>query len=480
MKERFFLYQKKNFFLSIIFFLIILIKLKFFYGGFWYDEWHTFFYSNPSFLSSENFYKLVNNATAPPLYFVILSLFNKIFGYSPEVGRAFSLLCDLLSFFTLYLLLKKNFVEKVNFFILLFFLLNYSIILYSIELRFYSFYILVTLINVYFFFNYLNQKKKINLFKYFFFSLFALSSNYFILPIIAVQFLYFFLKSRLFFYFILFFSVTFVGINFPHLSIINDINSQKLWGSININFFVGYYFNIFFGSKILGGLILLSIISIFVLNFKKIKSNEKLLLFILFIICTYLFLIFYSLIFTPVLRPRYLIHLVPLILCVFVILIFSIQIKKIKRLLLTFFCLAHFITLTFFSLPFEKPDTNKLLKILKNQNLPIVVEDFKYIYITQNKNLTDLSERNYMYLYFINHLINLKDYKNTDLIFISKKDPYKYNLFQEICENNPDYQTSVTGDNPDCLVNNHQKYNYEIIKSIRTRDYVVNIYQKKF
>ena len=85
-----------------------------------------------------------------------------------------------------------------------------------------------------------------------------------------------------------------------------------------------------------------------------------------------------------------------------------------------------------------------------------------------------------MYLYFINHLINLKDYKNTDLFFISKKDPYKYNLFQEICENNPDYQTSVSGDNPGCLVNNYQKYNYEIIKSIRTRDYLVNIYQKKF
>ena len=44
---------------------------------------------DPNFLSLENFDKLVNNATAPPLYFIILSLFNKLFGYSPEVGRAF-------------------------------------------------------------------------------------------------------------------------------------------------------------------------------------------------------------------------------------------------------------------------------------------------------------------------------------------------------------------------------------------------------
>ena len=318
------------------------------------------------------------------------------------------------------------------------------------------------------------------MFKYFFFSLFALSSNYFLLPIISVQFLYFFFKSRSFLYFILFFFICFLGLNFPHLSMVNDINSLEYWGSINFNFFIGYYFNVFFGGKILGGLILLCIFFIFIFNFKKIKSNEKLLLLILFIISTYLFLIFYSLIFTPVLRPRYFIHLVPLILCVFVILIFSINLSKIKVFLLAFFSIAHFTTLTFFSLPFQKPDTDKLLNVFKNHNLPIVIEDFKYIYITKNKNLSHLSERDFKYLYFINHLINLKNYKNTDLLFVSKKDAYKYDFFLEFCENYPDYQTSVVGDNPICLKNNHLRYNYEIIQNIRTRDFMVNKYQKKF
>jgi len=152
MKEKFFFYQKENFFLFIVFLFVILIKLKFFHGGYWYDEWHTFFYSNPNFLSLENFDKLVNNAVAPPLYFIITSFFHKLFGYSPEIGRAFSMFFDLLSLFTLYLLVKKNFEKKINFFILLFFLINYSIILYSIELRFYSFYIFVTIVTFYFFF----------------------------------------------------------------------------------------------------------------------------------------------------------------------------------------------------------------------------------------------------------------------------------------------------------------------------------------
>jgi hypothetical protein len=147
---------------------------------------------------------------------------------------------------------------------------------------------------------------------------------------------------------------------------------------------------------------------------------------------------------------------------------------------LTFFSVAHFITLTFFSLPFEKPDTDKLLKVFKSQNLPIVVDDFKYIYITQNNNLSNLSDRDYKLLYFINHLINLKNYKNTDLLFVSKKYAYKYDLFLEICENNPDYQTSELGDNPICFKNNFIMFNFEIKENLRTRDYIVNVYQKVF
>ena len=135
-----------------LFLIVVIFKLNFLKTGFWYDEWHTFFWSNPDFLLLENLNILVENSVTPPLYFLITAFFHKLFGYSPEAGRLLSIIFNSLSFLILYFFLKQNFSKKISFFILLFFLLNYSIILYSIELRFYSFYIFVTLINIYFFF----------------------------------------------------------------------------------------------------------------------------------------------------------------------------------------------------------------------------------------------------------------------------------------------------------------------------------------
>ncbi len=480
MRDNFLLNHKNSFIILISFVLVTLIKLKFFQNGFWYDEWHTFFYSNPNFLLLENFSKLVEKSAPPPLYFVLVSLLHKLLGYSPEVGRFISMAFDALSLLTLYFLIKKNFSSKINFFILFFFLLNYSLILYSIELRFYSFYVFVTLINIYFFFKYLNKKNNLNLIKYFFFSLFALSSNYFLLPILGIQFVYLFFKSRLFVIFIFMFILLFIGINFSHLANINELNSKEIWGTINFSFFIGYFFNIFFGNKILGGLILIFIIFIFFLNFNKIKTDEKLLLLIFFIVTTYLFLIFYSFIFTPVLRPRYFHHLIPLILCVFVKFIYTVEIKQIRNLILSFFTIFHVIVVGFLSPPFEKPDTNKMIKIIKNQDLPIAINNLEFSYINQNNNISQIDKNNYSILYFINHFINLQEFTKSKLIFISKDDIKENNSFLEICENNPSYQTDRSGDHPNCLKNNYIELNFEIVENIRTRDYIVNKYQKKF
>ena len=478
MKENFFFYKKEKFILIFVFILVTATKLKFFDVGYWYDEWHTFFYSNPYFLKLENFNKLINNSSVPPLFFLIASLLHKLFGYSPEAGRFFSMFFDFLSLVTLYFLVNKNFFQKVNFFILLFFLLNYSLILYSIELRFYSFYVFVTLGNVYLFFNYFNNQSNINFIKYFFFSLFALSSNYFLIPIILIQFLYFFLKKKIFIYKVLLFLSLFVSLNFTHLTTINELNSQNWWGDLNISFFLGYYFNIFFGSKLLGGLVLVLMAVIFAINFKKIKSNEKLVLLIFFILSTYLFFIVYSFILTPVLRPRYFLHLVPLILCVMVIMIFMINSINIRNSILVFFTLFHVILLIFFSLPFLKPDTNKLADILESEKFPLAVDDLEYTFINKNNNLSEIDHGSYPNLYFINHLVNLERFKNLDLNFISKKKINEYKIFLEICQNNPDYSTKIPGDDLNCLKNNYYKFGYKIIKQLKTRDFIVNKYQK--
>ena len=110
MRDNFLLNHKNSFIILISFVLVTLIKLKFFQNGFWYDEWHTFFYSNPNFLLLENFSKLVEKSAPPPLYFVLVSLLHKLLGYSPEVGRFISMAFDALSLLTLYFLIKKKFL----------------------------------------------------------------------------------------------------------------------------------------------------------------------------------------------------------------------------------------------------------------------------------------------------------------------------------------------------------------------------------
>ena len=197
----FFFDQKKIFIVTLIFYLFFL-KFNNISDGFWYDEWHTFYYSNPTFIEKGNLIELVRNSVAPPLYFILNSIVYKIFGYEPEIGRNFSFFFNILSFVTLYLILKNNFSKKKQYFVLSGYLLNYSIIIYSYELRFYSFNTFILLINIFFFFKIVDCLNKKNIIIYFVTSLICLSSNYFLLPIILFQFMYLlFLKKNLIYFY---------------------------------------------------------------------------------------------------------------------------------------------------------------------------------------------------------------------------------------------------------------------------------------
>lgn len=230
----------------------------------------------------------------------------------------------------------------------------------------------------------------------------------------------------------------------------------------------------------LGGLILIFLVTIFLFSQKRIRSNEKLLLMISFIIITYIFFIFYSLIFTPVIRPRYFNHLIPLILVVFVSFIYTIETKRLRYVMLIFFVVFHVVIFISFSPPFKKPDTDKLIKIFKDQKLPILVDNFQFLYVQKNNDITDINKYNYGDLYFINHLINLKEFNNSKIIFINKKNINLYNSFLEICINNPSYGTSKLGDDPMCFKNNYIEFKFEIIENLKTQDFIVNIYKKSF
>ena len=457
-----FFFGQKKILLSISIIYIFFLKFDNIFNGFWYDEWHTFYYSNPNFLENGNLITLIKNSVAPPLYFILNSFIYKIFEYEPEIGRAISILFDILSFIILFFILKNNFSKKIKYYVLLGYLFNYSLIVYSFELRFYSFNTFTLLINIFFFFQLINNFSYKLLIYYLLTSLFCLSSNYFLIPIICFQFFYLLLwkKNFNFLLSILTFFLIFYLINQIHFLEVKNLSSKDIWGTFTYKFFISYYFNIFFGYKILGFIILSSILIIIFINFKKIIFNDKkLFIIICFIISTYIFFILYSVIFTPVLRPRYFLHIVPLIILVFFLLLDYLSVRKRFFIVFTFFFIS-FIRIYFFSLPFEKPDTNIMINMIKEKKAPIIL-DFK-------------SEK-----YFFNHLINshyfkknqIKSFTNDQLNFINPSS------FIEICLNNPSFKSLIKKDDPECIRNNYGK-NYSIIDTLKTRDYFIKIYSK--
>ena len=70
-------FDQKKILLSILIIYIFFLKFDNISNGFWYDEWHTFYYSNPNFLENENLITLIKNSVAPPVYFILNSFIYK-------------------------------------------------------------------------------------------------------------------------------------------------------------------------------------------------------------------------------------------------------------------------------------------------------------------------------------------------------------------------------------------------------------------
>jgi uncharacterized membrane protein len=111
-KKRIFL--SKNLILILILTCGILFRWSGINNGYWYDEWSSFYYSNPNLKVNQVYSAVILEEGAQPLYFIIASKWNYIFGYSPEALRYFSLFSGCLSIF-LFLILLKEFYQNNKF-----------------------------------------------------------------------------------------------------------------------------------------------------------------------------------------------------------------------------------------------------------------------------------------------------------------------------------------------------------------------------
>ncbi len=145
---------------SLIYFTLIIATLigfffryyNNFYDGYWADEILTLEISNPS-LSYENFLsKWRELDDSPKFYFLFLRYFFKIFDFTAEYGRIFSIFFNTLAIFFSFFIFKQNFNYKISFTGVLLISLNIFLIWQAKETRIQSSVIFFSIINIIFFF----------------------------------------------------------------------------------------------------------------------------------------------------------------------------------------------------------------------------------------------------------------------------------------------------------------------------------------
>ncbi len=160
--------------------------LLFFAQSFWRDEAFTYF------LAKENVFKITSLTAKdfnPPLYYLIIHFWMKIFGTSEITLRLFSLIFFWATIYVGFLFLRNifNLSLKKSFLYLLFFLFNPLLIYYAFEARMYTFFAFLSSLSFYFFY----QRKKL---PFIIFTLAGLYTHYFMFFVIVGQLLFIFLE----------------------------------------------------------------------------------------------------------------------------------------------------------------------------------------------------------------------------------------------------------------------------------------------
>jgi hypothetical protein len=193
---------------------------------------------------------------------------------------------------------------------------------------------------------------------------------------------------------------------------------------------------------------------------KNIKTiiNDNILFCILAIFITYFIPVIYSVLKNPILRPRYIIFIVPIIIIYFCYIIFKLEKKFIKNIVISIVVAYSLINIFQFKPIIFKPDTKAAIKLISSSN---------------NKFLLVKSENDL----FHNYLINLYLVKKENINFINTNQILKTNSFWSICLNNPRFATNSRSDDKNCLLNPYYK-SHKILEIKKVPDYILILYKK--
>ena len=455
----------------------------------YYDDWNFLYTVDPNISNEETWKRYFGDRGdwfLPedfPYYFAfIVKFFLKIVGYSVENTHFFLLFFSIGSFFV-FMKICDLFSKDSNFKILAVFLLITNIFL-TRELNalrphaLTNFFGLLSL--YYFILIYLKNKNSYkNIIIFIFITLFFLSIWPLNLTLFAGQCAYILKlcierKGKNLLSFILPFIIVvllYLVFNFKYLDY-QVVNKSQHYTTLEAKFFINYFFRSFFGSIIFGAIFLL-LFSYYLLNelivtlklskynlilfLKKLKQEN---VFLIIIITIYSLIILYSLIKAPVMAPKYVTILVPLI-----IFWVSFKIYKTKnKLIYHSIILFSFLNLLIYwnDIPIKRPPTKMVLK-------EIAKSETKDLFTTE--------------LIFFNNYLQNYNISLRNNITVQKFELEKFKKlpknFWFLCLNNPSF---AVGDNdyPDekkCFKYKENK-NLTLVKIIRYRDYILQLIKK--
>ncbi len=433
---------KNKFIVLILIITLIGTVLRFqdFNNGFWWDEWTTLWFSNINFnFSDQEYWNYLNYEIhadtgsaepTPKIVFFIMQCYFKIFGYSAENAKIFVLTSGILfclfSYYLSYLVLNNKKLALLFFFLIS---TNLFLIWVSQSFRSHIFVSLVAIIQIIIFFKFFDSKNYFTKTLYVLASILSLSVNPLNGMILASQFLYFiFVKKKIKTIFLLnvLIFIIYVCLNFNYL--LDQLNYTTHHATFSKSFFIGYFFNVYFASIILGGFHLLLIIFLLFKNYKKVIGKEKILFVSICVPVTYLLLIMYSFR-NGIMSPKYILYVVPLII---IWIIYYIDITKIDFK----FKLSLYVILIFGNLivvnqnyndrPIKRPPIQKTLTLINKSSTKI---------ITSNKGKL-----------FDNYIQSLRNFKKYNLSFLELETIKKEDDLESvwlICRNSPRAETKI-------------------------------------
>jgi 4-amino-4-deoxy-L-arabinose transferase-like glycosyltransferase len=323
----------------------------------WLDEIHTLNEANPNLSLSDLFTSLAASDPHPPLYFIVLQILFKIFGYTTLVVRAFSAIMGIMGMVAIYLLAKELMNKKVALFSIALLAVNYFHIYYSQEARMYAMMFTTTVFSFYFLIRFIKTPtlKTAFLHGFFavlmiythFFALFTLFSHYLIL-------LFFIVKpyqqnGKKLFYLSFFSGITTLLLYLPSLRLFFVASERKsIWIPLPTIDVYTQIFKDFFGqSEIVLYFISFLIIFVFIKLFQQKNNSNTLLnpakdkfIFSFFIVFIWVFItllipLISSFINLPMIINRYFISILPAIILLVGIGLYYIKNNLVRGLFLT-------------------------------------------------------------------------------------------------------------------------------------------------